>query len=232
MKILLYGSTGMVGQGVLRECLKASDVESVTVVVRSPLAEKNPRLRQIVSETLTVSLPDTGDTDSWDACFYCVGVSAYGMTEDDYCRLTCNLTLDVATYLFRVNPAMMFIYVSAAGADTSETAKTMWARVKGRTENALSRLGFASAIMFRPGIIQPLDGIRSRTFLYRLLYRLMAPVLPMLKRLLPDSILTTEEIGRAMLNAVRTGYSNAVLEKEDICRLALNIPAPSAAGRG
>ncbi|WP_205957570.1 epimerase [Pantoea stewartii] len=231
MKILLYGSTGMVGQGVLRECLKASDVESITVVVRSPLAEKNHRLRQIVSETLTVSLPDTGDTDSWDACFYCVGVSAYGMTEEDYCRLTCNLTLEVASYVFRVNPAMMFIYVSAAGADTSETAKTMWARVKGRTENALSRLGFASAIMFRPGIIQPLDGIRSRTFLYRLLYRLMAPVLPLLKRLLPDSILTTEEIGRAMLNAVRTGYSNAVLEKEDICRLALNIPAPSAAGR-
>jgi len=220
MNILIYGSSGMIGQGVLRECLKADDVESVTAVRRSPLNEKHPKLDQVVSEKLTFTLPGKNDAGNWDACFFCLGASSSGMTEEQYNRLTFSLTLDVAAHLMRLSPGMTFIYVSAAGADTSETGKSMWARIKGKTENALFRQGFSSVVVFRPGVIQPLHGIRSRTPSYRFLYCMMAPVLPMLKRMMPDSILTTEEIGRAMLNAVRYNCSNVVLEKEDISRLA------------
>ncbi|MBF7978780.1 MULTISPECIES: epimerase [Rahnella] len=219
MDILIYGATGMVGQGVLLECLRADDVKSVTVVVRSPLAESHPKLRQIVTTDL-LSPFTTNEMSQYAACFFCLGVSSAGMTEAQYSKLTYDLTLDVASRLYRVNPAMAFIYVSGAGTDSSEQGKSMWARVKGKTENALLAKGFASAWMFRPGMIRPLNGARSKTTSYRVLYQILSPVLPLLKRLFPRAILTTEDIGKAMLNLVRYGNQKAILETEDIGRMA------------
>lgn len=219
MDILIYGATGMVGQGVLLECLRADDVKSVTVVVRSPLAESHLKLKQIVTADL-LSPFTTNEMSQYAACFFCLGVSSAGMTEAQYSKLTYDLTLDVASRLHQVNPAMAFIYVSGAGTDSSEQGKSMWARVKGRTENALLAKGFASAWMFRPGMIQPLNGARSKTTSYRILYQILSPVLPLLKRLFPRAILTTEDIGKAMLNLVRYGNQKAILETEDIGRMA------------
>lgn len=219
MNVLIFGASGMVGQGVLRESLAAPDVESVTVVGRSPLALENPRLHQqiwpdLMAEERIATLPDNAD-----ACFFCLGVSSAGMTEAQYSRLTYDLTLDIASALVKKNPAMTFIYVSGAGTDSSEQGKSMWARVKGRTENALLKLGFANVFLFRPGVIQPLHGAQSKTRSYRILYTVMAPLLPLLRKVFPDSVLSTQIIGNAMLNAVRQGYPKAILETADIARL-------------
>lgn len=220
MRVLIYGASGMVGQGILRECMKAKDVETVTVMVRSPLPDQHPALEQVITDNLISPLADVDAAGNWDACFFCLGVSASGMSEEDYSRLTFKLTVDIASHLVRLNPAMTFIYVSGAGTDSSEAGRSMWARVKGKTENTLLTLGFASALMFRPAIIRPLDGIRSKTATYRIFYIILSPFFSILKRLFPDSILTTEDMGKAMLNAVRYGYSKPVLEKEDISLLA------------
>lgn len=220
MRVLIYGASGMVGQGILRECMKAKDVETVTVMVRSPLPDQHPGLEQVITDNLISPLADVDAAGNWDACFFCLGVSASGMSEEDYSRLTFKLTVDIASHLVRLNPAMTFIYVSGAGTDSSEAGRSMWARVKGKTENTLLTLGFASALMFRPAIIRPLDGIRSKIATYRIFYIVLSPFFSILKCLFPDSILTTEDMGKAMLNAVRYGYSKPVLEKEDISLLA------------
>ncbi|MBU9835550.1 epimerase [Rahnella aquatilis] len=220
MRVLIYGASGMVGQGVLRECMKAKDVETVTVIVRSPLPECHTRLNQVVTDDLISPLAGLNAAGKWDACFFCLGVSASGLSEEEYSRITFKLTLDVASDLVRLDPDITFIYVSGAGTDSSEAGKSMWARVKGKTENSLLRLGFTSAQMFRPAVIWPLDDIRSKTTVYRIFYTILSPFFPALKRLFPNSIITTEEMGKAMLNAVRYGYGKSVLGKEDICLLA------------
>jgi uncharacterized protein YbjT (DUF2867 family) len=157
---------------------------------------------------------------NFDVCFFCLGVSSSGMSEPDYTRLTYDLTLAAAQTLARLNPRMTFIYVSGAGTDSSEQGRSMWARVKGRTENALLRLPFKAVYLFRPGVIQPLHGIRSKTPSYRLVYTLTRPLLPLLRALLPNMILTTESVGRAMLAAARHGAPKSVLESGDIRALA------------
>lgn len=220
MRVLIFGASGMVGQGVLRECMKAKDVETVTVIVRSPLPECHTRLNQVVTDDVISPLAGLNAAGKWDACFFCLGVSASGLSEEEYCRITFKLTLDVASHLVRLDPDITFIYVSGAGTDSSEAGKNMWARVKGKTENSLLRLGFTSALMFRPAVIWPLEGIRSKTTVYRIFYTILSPFFPALKRLFPNSIITTEEMGKAMLNAVRYGYGKSVLGKEDICLLA------------
>jgi uncharacterized protein YbjT (DUF2867 family) len=156
----------------------------------------------------------------FDACFFCLGVSSGGMKEAEYRRLTYELTLSVARTLVRLNPEMVFEYVSGASTDSSEKGKTMWARVKGQTENALLRLGFKGAYMFRPGAIQPMDGIKSKTKSYRVLYAIAGPILPLLKRLFPKYVTSTRELGRAMITVVREGYPNPIIEAEEIGRIA------------
>lgn len=219
MNILLFGATGMVGQGALRECLLAPDVARVQTVGRSTTGQRHAKLTEVVHQDLFDCRPIEAELNHFDACFYCIGVSSVGMGETQYTRLTHDMTLAVARTLARLNPQMTFVYVSAAGADSSEAARSMWARVRGRTENALQRLPFKAAYMLRPGIIQPLHGIRSRTGAYRWLYTLSAPLLPLLRRLLPDTVLSTEILGRAMLAAVRRGAPRAVLEAADISAL-------------
>jgi uncharacterized protein YbjT (DUF2867 family) len=219
MKVVLFGATGMIGQGVLRECLRDPQVTEVRSVGRHATHIRDPKLKEmLVQEVADLSAVEDQLT-GLDACFFCLGVSSAGMTEAAYQHLTLDLTLAVATTLSRLNPGLSFGYISGAGADSSEKGRIMWARVKGRTENALLRLPFKAVHLFRPGAIQPLHGIQSRTPLYRVLYRVLGPFLPLLKRVSPDSLTTTEQLGRAMIHAARDGAPQAILEMRDINRL-------------
>jgi uncharacterized protein YbjT (DUF2867 family) len=221
MKVLIYGATGMVGQGVLRECLLAPDVTLVQTVGRTPTGQQHPKLREVVQRDLFDSLPVAAELSGFDACFFCLGVSSAGMTEADYAHLTYDLTLAVAQTLAGLNPGMTFVYVSGAGTDSSEQKGSMWARVKGRTENALQRLPFKGVYLFRPGVIQPLHGIRSKTGSYQLFYSLSKPLLSPLRALFPNTILSTEIMGQAMLAVARRGAAKAVLEAPDIRALTV-----------
>ena len=216
MRILLFGATGMIGQGVLRECLHDPEVREVLVVGRASTGQRHAKLREHV-------LPDVADLAAIeselvgvDACLFCLGVSAAGMSEARYTQLTHDLTLAVARTLLGIAPAMTFAYVSGQGTDASERGRVMWARVKGRTENDLLRAGFAHAYMFRPGVIQPLHGIRSRTSLYRVLYAVLGPLVPLLRRVAPSAVTTTEQLGRAMLAVAKRGHPRPILEMRDI----------------
>jgi uncharacterized protein YbjT (DUF2867 family) len=216
MKILLFGATGMVGQGVLRECLLEPVVEQVRTVGRTATGTNHPKLREIVHRDMWHYADIEANLSGFDACFFCLGVSSAGMKEQDYERITYDLTMAAAETLCRLNPQMQFFYVSGAGTDSTEHGRSMWARVKGRTENALLRLPFAAAYMFRPGLIQPLHGVRPKAAFYRVFYVLFKPLLPLLRRAFPNHVLTTEEIGRAMLLVARHGYEKHILETRDI----------------
>ena len=227
MRVILFGATGMVGQGVLRECLLDAGVAKVLSVGRSRLKEIDPKIEEIVQKNLF----DLSNTETrlsgYDACFFTLGVSSAGMTEADYTHLTYDLTLSIAATLARINPDMTFIYVSGAGTDSAGNGRMMWARVKGRAENDLLRLPFKAAYMFRPGVIQPLHGITSRTGWYRLVYSILAPLTPML-RAFPKYVTTTEQVGRAMLAVARRGYPTRILESADIN--AVDV-APTLSGK-
>jgi uncharacterized protein YbjT (DUF2867 family) len=214
--VLIFGATGMVGQGVLRECLLDPDVLLVRTVGRNATGVQHPKLDELVLQDLCNYTPVESRLTGFNACFFCLGVSSSGMKEEAYARITYSLTLAAAETLSRLNPQMTFVYVSGTGTDSSEKGRSMWARVKGRTENALLRLPFAAAYMFRPGFIEALHGATSKTPLYRVLYTVGKPLLPLLRRFFPDHLLTTEQIGRAMLAVARRGYAKRVLEVEDI----------------
>ena len=215
MKVLVFGATGMVGQGVLRECLRDQEVELAVTVGRTATGARDAKLREIVHGDLSSYAGIERELTGFDACFFCLAVSSSGMKEAEYERVTYGLTLAAAEMLSRVNPGMTFIYVSGAGTDSSERGRIMWARVKGRTENALLRLPL-KAFMFRPGLIEPLDGIQSKTAVYRVFYKLGGPLLPVLRWALPNQVVTTREIGRAMLAVARRGYEKRILEAKDI----------------
>lgn len=215
MNVLLLGATGMVGQGVLRECLLAPDVARVVALGRSPTGQHHEKLVDLVRADLMNVPGYEPELDRFDACFFCLGVSSAGMTEERYSRVTYDLTLAVATALAKRNASMTFIYVSGQGTDGTERGRSMWARVKGRTENALLRLPF-KAYMFRPGLIVPMHGIRSRTGWYNAIYAVIAPLVPILRKVFPSSITTTEQMGRAMLAVARNGYPKRILEPTDI----------------
>jgi uncharacterized protein YbjT (DUF2867 family) len=216
VKVILFGATGMVGQGVLRECLLANDVDNVLAIGRSTAGKQHSKLQEIVRADLFDLSPIESRLSGFDACFFCLGVSAAGMSEQDYRRVTYELTISVAKTLVRLNPTMTFIYVSGAGTDSTERSRMMWARVKGKTENDLLKMPFRTAYMFRPGYIQPLHGIRTKTKWYGALYAVMGPLYPIWKRLLPKYVTTTECVGRAMLSVVRHGAPKRFLENQDI----------------
>jgi uncharacterized protein YbjT (DUF2867 family) len=216
MNVLLFGATGMVGQGVLRECLLDPDIEVVQTLGRTAAGVTHPKLREIVRADLLHYDDIESDLRGFDACFFCLGVSSAGMSESQYERITYDIAIAVGQTLSRLNPGMTFIYVSGAGTDSSEKGRVMWARVKGKTENALMRLPFKAAYMFRPGVIQPMHGERSKTPAYRIGYSLAKPLLSLLRRLFPNYVLTTEEIGRAMIQAAARGYPKRILESTDI----------------
>jgi uncharacterized protein YbjT (DUF2867 family) len=219
VKVLVFGATGMVGQGVLRECLIDPSVERVVTVGRRATDDKHPKLGELVYPDLSTLAPLEPQLGGFDACFFCLGVSALGMSESAYTRVTYDLTMGIARTLLRTSPGLTFIYVSGAGTDSSERGRAMWARVKGRTENALLSLPFKAAYMFRPGLIIPLHGIRSSTRWYNAAYFVMKPFVPLLERVAPTTVTTTERVGRAMLAVARNGYPTHILEMADINRL-------------
>jgi uncharacterized protein YbjT (DUF2867 family) len=219
MNVLLMGATGMVGQGVLRECLLDAHVDRVTTLGRSVTGQQDAKLQEIAQADLFDLSGIEDRLRSVDVCFFCLGVSSFGMKEDAYKRVTYDLTLSVARTLLRLNPGLVFLYVSGASTDSSEQGKTMWARVKGRTENELLRTPFRRAYMMRPGGIVPLHGIRSKTAVYRLIYGVMGPIAPWLQRRFPKYITTTEELGRAMLAVAASGSPSRVIENTEIAGL-------------
>jgi uncharacterized protein YbjT (DUF2867 family) len=220
MKVVLFGATGMVGTGALLACLADPRVESVVAIGRTPMSRTHPKLREVIHtdffnyDTLRAAF------GSADACFFCLGVSSAGMSEADYTRQTYDLTLAAARAMAAANPRMIFCYVSGVGTDSTERGRTMWARVKGRTENALLALPFKAAYMFRPGFIQPVDGIRSKTGWVQAVYTLSAPLYPMLHRLFPQYSTTTTHLGRAFIEVAANGYPTKVLYSKDIEALA------------
>ena len=215
MRIILFGATGMVGKGALRECLLDLEVESVLTVGRSATGQQHEKLREIVHKDFFNFSAIESNLTGYDACFFCLGVSSAGMTEQEYTRLTYDITMAAAQTLARLNPNMTFLYISGMGTDSSERGRSMWARVKGKTENALLRLPFKAAYMLRPGYIQPLHGIRSKTKLYQALYTVMAPLYSSWKVLLPKYVTTTEQLGRAMIKIAKQGAPKHVLETRD-----------------
>jgi uncharacterized protein YbjT (DUF2867 family) len=216
MKVILFGATGMVGQGVLRECLLDADVESVLAVGRSPTGQRHAKLREIVHDNFTDYSAIESELSGYDACFFCLGVSSVGMNEERYRHLTYDITLAAATTLARLNPGMVFTYVTGRGTDSTERGSLMWARVKGKTENDLLELPFKAAYMFRPAGIQPLHGVRSKVAWIQAIYLGTAPLLSLLNRIAPKYMTTSEQLGRATLIMAREGYPKPVLESEDI----------------
>lgn len=208
----------MVGAGVLHECLRDDRVREVVAVLRTPSDKSHPKLRELI-RTDFLDYSDARETFSGaDACFFCLGVTAVGKTEAEYHRLTFDLTLAAARTLAKLNPGMTFCYVSGYGTDSTERGRVMWARVKGKTENALLALPL-KAYMLRPFYIQPLGGIVSKTRVYRVFYQLMAPLYPVLRRLTPRFVTTNEVVGRAMIRLAISGYESRILEVRDINRV-------------
>jgi uncharacterized protein YbjT (DUF2867 family) len=218
MKVLLFGATGMVGQGVLLECLCDERVEEVLAVGRTAVGRQHAKLREIVRADLFDLTPVRAELAGFDACFFCLGVSSAGMKEADYRRITYDLTLSVAGMLAQDTPGMTFVYVSGQGTDSSEHGRSMWARVKGATENALLALPLR-AFMFRPGVIQPVHGVRSKTRLYGTIYRLTGPLLSLLRKLFPRLVITSETLGRAMVQVADRGAERTVLSPGDLNEL-------------
>jgi uncharacterized protein YbjT (DUF2867 family) len=216
MNTLLFGATGMVGQGVLRECLLDPSVQLVATIGRTATGQQNRKLREIVHPDLWNYTTIESNLRNFDACFFCLGIGSAGMAEKDYERITYGITIAAAEILVRLNPKMVFIYVSGTGTDSSEKGRMMWARVKGKTENALLRLPFAAAYMLRPGFIEPANGEISRTRLYRISYAVAKPLFPLIRLLFRNQMLTTQQIARAMLNLVTQPYPKHILEIPDI----------------
>jgi uncharacterized protein YbjT (DUF2867 family) len=215
MRVVLFGATGMIGQGVLRECLLDPAVTEVLTVGRAASGKQHAKLREITHADLGDLTAIEGDLRGADACFFCLGVSSAGMSEDAYRRITYDYTMAAARVFAAQDPQATFVYVSGAGTDSTEQGRSMWARVKGKTENDVLAL-LPNAYMFRPGYIQPMHGVTSRTRLYRAAYVVTKPLYPVLRRLFPRSITTTETIGRAMINVATKGAPKHVLDPSDI----------------
>jgi uncharacterized protein YbjT (DUF2867 family) len=224
MDILLFGASGMVGLGALRECLVDPEVGRVVTVGRTVSGRHDPKLREIVHADLLDYSAIESELSGFDACFFCLGVSSAGMTEAHYRRVTYDITLAAANALVRLNPQMTFIYISGAGTDGTGAGRSMWARVKGQTENALLALPFEAAYMLRPAAIQPSHGVKSKTRSYRILYSITAPLLPALRAMFPNYVTTTELLGRVMISLAKHGAEKAILEAGDISRLAAGTP--------
>jgi len=224
MKIILFGATGMIGQGVLRECLLDPRVKHVLSVGRARLPQNHEKLEELVTPNLADLPSYQSRLAGFDACFYSLGATAAGSSEENYRRVNYDLPIAAAKLLVTLNPQMIFIYVSGRGTDSTEKGRTMWARVKGAAENALLRLPFKKAHMFRIGAVLPLHGVKSKTSLYNVFYIVGVPLMLVLRKFFPQQILTTEQVGRAMIAAVCNGAPKYILESPDISHLAQPSP--------
>ena len=221
MNVVIFGATGMVGKGVLLECLDDRRVDRVLLVSRQPADVGHQKLSEIIHKDFFDFSAIQSQFAGLDACFFCLGVSSVGMSHDEYRHLTYDLTLAAATAIASTTAGRLtFCYVSGVGTDSTEKGRTAWARIKGQTENALLRLPFKAAFMFRPGYIQPLRGIRSKTRWYQAVYDVVGRLYPLLRRLLPQYVTTTVNIGLAMIEVAAAGYSKTILLPTDINQLA------------
>lgn len=216
VRAIITGVTGMVGEGVLHEALHHPDVEHVLIINRRPSGMTHPKLKEIIHADFHNFSPLEAQLQNYNACFFCLGVSSVGMKEPEYKIKTYDLTLHVATTLVRLNPDMTFCYISGAGTDSSEKGRSMWARVKGKTENDLMKLPFRKSYMFRPAMIEPTKGLKNTLKFYNY----VGWLLPILRTVSPNYISTLRDIGLAMIHAVTKGYPKSVLEVSDIKALA------------
>ena len=220
MKVIITGASGMVGKGVLFECLDHPEITHVLTIGRSQVGLKHDKLQELVHTDFLNFSAIKAELTGFDACYLCMGVSAAGLNEEQYHRLTYDYTLSLAKILVQQNPQMVCTYVSGQGTDSSEKGNSMWARVKGKTENALLNLGFKKAYMFRPGAILPLRGIKSKTKSYQFFYNYFTWLLKIMKTISPKSIVNTTQIGKAMINVTKYGYEKTIITPEDIHVLA------------
>jgi uncharacterized protein YbjT (DUF2867 family) len=216
MKVIITGTTGMVGEGVLHECLQHPQVEAVLIINRKPYGLSHPKLTEIIHQDFYNFAPIASQLSGYDACFFCLGITSVGMKEEAYYKVTHTLTLHVATILAQQNPSMTFCYVSGASTDSTEKGRVMWARVKGKTENDLMKLPFRQVYAFRPGFIKPTKGLsHAHKF-----YRYINWAFPIGRALFPAGFCTMKELGMSMINIIIHGYSKKVVEGKDIIKLA------------
>ncbi|MEE4259594.1 MAG: NAD-dependent epimerase/dehydratase family protein [Bacteroidales bacterium] len=220
MKVIITGSTGMVGKGVLLECLDDDRIIEVLLINRSLIDIKHPKIKEIIHKDFTDLSAIQHNLKNYNACFHCMGVSSAGMKEEQYLKLTYTITENLINVLYNFNPNMTFIYVSGDGTDSTESSKTMWARIKGKTENLILNKGFKDAYAFRPGIILPERGVKSKTKLYNSLYILMRPFFPILKKM--KSVTTSQNIGKAMIGLTVNSKQLKILLGSDINQAATN----------
>lgn len=218
IKTIITGTTGMVGEGVLHECLNHPEVESVLVINRRPCNINHPKLTEIIQDNFYDFINIENQLKGFNACFFCLGTTSVGKKEEEYTKITFEITKALADVLVKLNPGMTFCYISGSGTDSSEKGRVMWARVKGRTENYILNLGFKQAYTFRPALIKPTKGLKKTLKLYKYLF----PILPIIKLLIPSYICSLKEIGLAMINVVGNGYDKKVLEVRDIVKAAFS----------
>jgi uncharacterized protein YbjT (DUF2867 family) len=228
MKVILFGATGMVGEGVLRECLLDPGVERVLSIARRPTGQQHAKLRELVHGDFLDYTAIEGELRGYDACFFCLGISSVGISPADYERVTYEMPLAAARTLVRLAPGMTFVYVSGASTDSSEQGSVRWARVKGKAENAILALPFAGKYMFRPGFIY---GVKPKTGLLKLAYAVLSPLYPLLRALVPDRLTTIENVGRAMIDVARHGGATPLMENRDINQAGQRPLAPEGSAR-
>jgi len=219
-KVIVTGATGMIGRGVMLECLDHQSISEVLVIGRSQVEINHSKLKELIHNDFTSFSGVKNQLSGYDACFYCLGISAAGLKEDQYKIITYDFTLALAKTLFEINPLMTFNYISGESTDSSEKGRMMWARVKGKTENDLLKLGFKQAFMFRPGAIIPLRGIKSRTKSYQFMYDYFMWLVKFVKLISPNSVVNTTQIGLAMINSMLKGYNKNILRPKDIIELS------------
>lgn len=219
MKVIVTGTTGMVGKGVLLECLDHKDITEVLSISRRNVDIKHPKLKELIHKDFSEFDSVKEQLVGYDACYACMGVSSAGMKEDQYTRLTYDFTMSLANTLYSINPKMTYTYVSGQGTDSSEQGRSMWGRVKGKTENDLLKMGFKQAFMFRPGGIIPVKGVSPSNKFYKTLINNMTWLIKLVKRLFPNFIVDTAQIGQAMINTTIHGYSKKIINPSDIIKL-------------
>lgn len=216
LRVIITGATGMVGEGVLHECLQNPDIATVLLINRKPAGVTHPKLKEIIHGDFFELSSIEAQLSGYDACYFCLGVSAIGMNENDYYKMTYTLTLYIAQILSKANPEMVFCYVSGSGTDSSEKGRVMWARVKGKTENDLMNLPFKKVYAFRPGYMHPTKGLKN----VKKYYHYMSWMYPFARRVFPNFVSTLKELGQAMIEVTKNGYSKKILEVKDIVKLA------------
>ncbi len=220
MKVIITGATGMIGKGVLLECLDHEAINEVLAFGRSPVGITHHKLKEILHQDFSDFTSMKESLVGYDACYYCLGISAAGLKEDQYRKITYEYTMALAEVLYKNNPEMTFIFVSGQGSDSSETSSMMWARVKGKAENDILQMGFRQAFMFRPGVLLPLRGIKSRTKGYQFMYDYFMWLVKAVKILVPNYVVSTTQIGLAMIQATVGGYEKDIINPKDMIALA------------